>query len=421
MARAGKLKLRDRTPENDIPFAGFLSYQGLRAIGWFLLAISQISVILHMAMSLNKGMVGTLQTWDNVISFFAPMPVVLFMLANFSFIFMRRDNYKKLFIRYGALLAGMYVLANLLVFNFGFGFAAAFGGKLSFWDLSMMFGSLLANMGRVGYSFNAFVDLFLMVLTFYLLDVTPKNKIFGGKRVIFFRLLALLPVAYEFVAVFLKAMMVTQDLVLPTFVFFLLPSKAPFVFFAFVAVGVAIKIARRRYIKKYGHTPEQWQVYVSTNAHTFKVSIMISVLFAVAASLDLFTLFGFLIAAAIQAYNPETQEISESVLNQYVGLADTGFGGAISLIPVIPLVLIYSYRKKPKNPKLDTYIPVIGIGLVALIYIEGLFWTITGNLHAVVAKLQEWLSGGLDMEEEAIAENLHQAARSLLDGVRLLK
>ena len=49
-----------------------------------------------------------------------------------------------------------------------------------------------------------------------------------------------------------------------------------------------------------------------------------------------------------------------------------GFGGSISLIFLAPLVLLFSYTRRPKNPMLDLLIPVAGIALILFVYLEGI-------------------------------------------------
>ena len=49
-----------------------------------------------------------------------------------------------------------------------------------------------------------------------------------------------------------------------------------------------------------------------------------------------------------------------------------GFGGSAYLFLLAPLVLLLSYTRKPKNRLLDTLIPVAGVALILLVYIEGI-------------------------------------------------
>ena len=47
-----------------------------------------------------------------------------------------------------------------------------------------------------------------------------------------------------------------------------------------------------------------------------------------------------------------------------------GFGGSINLILLAPLVLLFSYTKTPRNPKVGIFIPAGGIALIFFLYLE---------------------------------------------------
>ena len=49
-----------------------------------------------------------------------------------------------------------------------------------------------------------------------------------------------------------------------------------------------------------------------------------------------------------------------------------GFGGSMYLILLAPMVLLLSYTRKPRNRLLDTLIPVAGVALILLVYVEGI-------------------------------------------------
>ena len=54
-----------------------------------------------------------------------------------------------------------------------------------------------------------------------------------------------------------------------------------------------------------------------------------------------------------------------------------GFGGSIILIIFAPIILLFNYTKIPKNKTVSTLIPVIGIVLIILIGIQGLYQLIS--------------------------------------------
>jgi hypothetical protein len=49
-----------------------------------------------------------------------------------------------------------------------------------------------------------------------------------------------------------------------------------------------------------------------------------------------------------------------------------GFGGAGSLLFVAPLVLLYSYTREPANILISMLIPVVGIVLILILFLEGI-------------------------------------------------
>lgn len=49
-----------------------------------------------------------------------------------------------------------------------------------------------------------------------------------------------------------------------------------------------------------------------------------------------------------------------------------GFGGSISMLLLAPLMLLFSYTRKPRFPILDMLIPVAGIALILFVYLEGI-------------------------------------------------
>ena len=48
-----------------------------------------------------------------------------------------------------------------------------------------------------------------------------------------------------------------------------------------------------------------------------------------------------------------------------------GFGGSMYLIFLAPLVLLLSYTRKPRNRLVNTLIPVAGVALILIVYVEG--------------------------------------------------
>ena len=389
------IRLRDRTKENDIKYAGFLSYRHLRIIGWVTLALAQIAVIFNTTMKVNPTTVGTYTNAYNFFNFFSGIAVPLFLIANFAAITQKRGNWKRLLLFYGGMALGMYIIANIVILHYAYGILNALK-PTDLYESTKLFASVLASMGSTGYTLNIFIDLFLCSLIYFLLNYQPK-KFFQGKSVIFLRLLILLPLAFEVVGMMLKFKVAAGTLVIPTFVMFLLPSKPPLIFMAFVVIFLIMKIIENNRLKKHGYSQEDLQEYLNTNAHTLLTSIYMCIVFAICIPLDIACWFGFGYVAA----EPYIELLGEEIAFQY-GMSvaySSGFGASLSLAVVIPLVLLFSYKKTHENTKIDTFLPVIGIGIIALIYLEGTFQIIVNNIPYFKYKLNQTL-GGLGGGEE---------------------
>ena len=405
-----RIKLKDRTLENDIKYGGYLSYRHIRIIGWLCLIIAQISLVLQLEAKLAPDTAKTIDNVNQVLSIIADLPVPLFLLANFSTIVQNRGNYKALFKKFGIMAAGMYVLANVLIFYYGFRTLRAFDETINFGNALRIFGELLPALGKTGYVLNIFIDMLLVVLMFFFMNYTPKCKAFEGKRIILFRLLVLLPIAYEVVAIFVKYSISMSKFTIPSPVFFLLPSKPPLIFAAFVVIVFCLKIAQVLYIRRH-HSLERYEEYVLTKAHSVKVSLAMAIVFVIFAFIDAALVVGLFYKVAIEcapAYADQDPEVvSLMILDRLNVYLSIGIGGATGLILVAPLVLLYSYTKKHNNPKIDTLIPIAGIALLVFTIAEGMFEVITLNMPLFVQKIRDavekWSDGGTEPTAEAQA------------------
>ena len=393
MEKTKRIRLNDRTLDNDIKYKGFLSYRHLRIIGWLCLAAAQLSTIFALASLIDPSFGQSFQNIKTILSFVGALPVPLFLLANFSNILRKKNDYRSLFILYGGGALGMYLFANFLVFHFGYGFVNKFVSAYDLWDVSMLFGRLLPSLGTQGYTLNIFIDLLMCTLLFFFMNFKPSG-VTSEKKMLGFRLLVILPIAYEIAGIVIKYMIGMGQLALPSFVFFLLPGKPPLVFLAFVMVVFILKIGELNYKKRHDGSEELYQEHLQTNAHSFKTSIIISIVFLVIAILDLLALItlvihAFVVASAATQVEEEITLLATKEINTWVGC---GFGGAACLFLIIPIVLLFSYTKEHKNPKLDKFVPIVGVGLIVCVYIEGIFQVLLFSIDTLIEKLAEFMS-----------------------------
>ena len=402
--KSKRIRLADRTLENDIKYSGFLSYRHVRIIAWACLILSQIAVILSLQASLNPTTAEVANAWKQFFLFFADLPLPLFLLANFSDILRKKENYRQLFIFYGGVALGLYLLSNFLVFHYGFRTLHSLDSQMNWGETARIFGIFLEGMGKSAYVLNIFIDLVLCSLLFFFMNYTPKSKVFEGKKIFFFRLLVLLPIAYEVGSIIIKYNMYEGTLNIPSYVFFLLTSKPPFVFLAFIVIVFGLKIGQHLYLKKHDNNIEQYNNYSKTNAYSLRVSIMIAIIFAVVALMDLIlttTIIGADVYNITLQY-PDDEMAQYIAIHQRVSLWNNiGLGGSISMFAVAPIAILFSYTKTHKNKIVDTIIPVAGIGLILIVYIEGVFEVITCNMPFFIERLKEIIQGLIGGGESA--------------------
>ena len=385
-----RIKLRDRTKANDIKYSGFLSYRHLRIIGWITLVLAQIAVLFKMTMQINPSTVDIYTPAYNFFNFFNGLSVPLFLIANFAAIAQKKGDWKRLLLFYGGMALMMYVVANLVIIHYAYGFLNALA-PYDLYQATKLFGALLAASGSSGYTLNIFIDLFLCTLIFFFLNYKPV-KHFQGKKIILLRLLVILPLLYELGGMAVKLFVTLMELVVPTFVVFLLPSKPPLIFIAFFVTFLIMKLGEVRRLKKHQSSEEDLQEYLNTNAHSLLTSIHMAIVFAICVVVDLvcFLLFGALIARPYVEYVGEVEALRYGLSTALT----VGFGVSMTLIVCIPIVLLFSYKKTHKNPKLDTFIPIAGIGLIIFVYIEGMFQVVVNNLDYIKYKIASKISGG---------------------------
>ena len=381
-----RIKLSERTLENDIKFKGVLSYRHLRILGWIFLAIAQIAVVLTFNTKVNPYAAAQSKAWANFFELFTSVPLPLFMIANIASIMQKKDDYKRLLLFYGGMAFGMYLLENFLVFHYGFRAMNSIS-PTTWGETSDIFGMLLPLMGQSSYAMNIFIDLFLCSLMFFFVNYTPK-KYFQGKKIIIFRLFTLIPFIYEIASVIIKYNVTFVNFTIPSYVFFLLTSKPPFLLLAFLIIIVILKGYEHLSIKSGKKDKKFFIEHQKTNAHTLSVSIVMSVVFLIVAIIDfLVTILVTYLAATHHQVEPK------QLIDTMLGI---GLGGSLLMIPIIPLILLFSYKKTHTNSQMDMIVPLVGVGLIVLVYVEGMFEVITINMPYMLAKLKDIFSGGGD-------------------------
>jgi len=368
--------------DKDIKFRGPLSYRYFRLIGWMCMSIMFISMILGFVMKL-RGIIGAVtpeQTAaftlaSEIMSYFSALPLPLFLIANFAVILQQKNNYKKLIKSYGLILLAIYVGFIVVYYHYIVVFIMRIN-EISFIEARETSIELFAELGQQnGLVVNVFVDLFMCVLIMFFIDYSPK-KYFQGKKIILFRLFALLPILYEFGSALLLGLMGMNGAFID-FTFSLPPELLPLIgkkpigmIIAFVLICINLKVREKNYLKK-GGTKEGYELYLKTNRNSFKVAQTMSIIFLVIAVID----FLAMIIPTVVVYlnSGENEQVVYKMMDT---LSFFTIGKSVCLLLVVPFTLLFSYSKTHKNQKIDKFVPFIGIGLIVFAIVETLFFAI---------------------------------------------
>ena len=414
-AKKRRVKIHETTHENDIRYLGPLTYQHFKLFGWLCIVVSQIAVIVRMGGRIDAGFAGSSALWLKVLDNAADLALPFLLIANFAQILRAEDGYKRPLIVNGAATLGICGLYYLLFYRYMVGNVARLLEDPS--EALPLVQSAISAASPYGFiAFNLFLDLFLCTLTMIFLNYRPR-RVFTGKWCILFRLLALLPVAYEVGCMLLKVRAVRGQVAIPAWAYPLLTMKPPMTFVLFVALALFVKTREMRF-RRHGKTHEEYRAFLKTRRNSWNFSVFLAVMLVVVSVIDFAVVLGFSLDSTANSINavleksaqeqasanaqavPEGVEAMPPVDGQALSEGDAakaeapkaalreeqisafldsgmrkaeavGFGGSINLILLAPLVLLFSYTRKPKYGTLDIAIPVAGMALIVLVYLEG--------------------------------------------------
>ena len=116
--------------------------------------------------------------------------------------------------------------------------------------------------------------------------------------------------------------------------------------------------------RRHGKTHEEYKAFLNTNKNSWDFSRFLAIALVVIALVDMAILL--LVTAR------ETVGMTEETfMNDYYPTAVImGFGNSFVLIFLAPLVLLFSYTRKPKNAMIGMLVPVSSFALIMLLYLE---------------------------------------------------
>ncbi|MBR3538746.1 MAG: hypothetical protein IKN79_06710 [Eubacterium sp.] len=369
--KSKRISMYDVTPENDTTkFKGIFSYRHFRIAGWVCMAMALANIMIGLGMKLSSRVAEKYSGVHDVLSFFAELGVFLFLFANFAVIIDKKSSYKKLFIMYGALSAGFVLLFADVYYRFLGGIVGSINDEMGTTiDTSdLMSGGFQA--------FNIFLDMLLCTAVVFFIDYKP-TKFFVGKKLYIFRAFAALPILYELACILLKYFATVDGLKLHPMVSPFLTTKPVLCFLLFVRMAFYVKGRETKFLN-HGKTLEDYDAFMRTNRNSLQFARKFALMTLLYGFIDLVVVLILVIlrlanAGLLQAFldagadNQETMQLLDYVLGEARAI---GFGGAVSMIFIVPFIFFFSYSKRYKKSKVDTLIPVGAVAVIGLVVIE---------------------------------------------------
>lgn len=394
--KKGRVKIQDVTPENDIRYRGPLNFQHFQLLGWLCIAISQVAVILHLGAKLDPGLGAQTASLSTALTSILDLSLPFLLIANFAQILDTSEGYRAQLIKNAAAMAAVWAVSCLVYYRYIVDSLAILLTNPS--QAMPAVKSVLDSVVPHGFfAYNIFTDLFLCTLTMLFLNYEPR-RLFKGRARLLFRLMALLPIACEVFCMVLKRRSARGLVVIPPWAYPLLTVKPPMTFVLFIALAMYVKLRELRF-RRYGKTHEEYRAFLGTNRNSWDVSVFLAIMLVVVSLLDIGVMLGFTVGDVLESTIPGIrQEQPEDITDeertewyrQRIGeqLGDeaplnaaltqsmdnalaVGFGGSSALFILAPVVLLFSYTRKPRQPWLGLLIPVAGICLILFVYLEG--------------------------------------------------
>ena len=360
-------KLYEISLEQDIRYRGPLTYRHFKILGWLCIACSQVVFLLTLAGKAAPEVSQKTAELQSVLSFFAPLSVSFLLFANFSTILTNRNGYKKQLMING-IVSGAIILVYLFVYyRYILGVLGTFAGGRQQGEQLLM-ESLSSDSSGGILSLNLFLDLFLCTAFMFFLNYEPV-RFFSGKRKIWFRLFAVLPVLYEAVSIMLKYLSFEHIITIAPACYPLFPTKPPMMFLVFLVLAVFLKTRERRFLK-HGKTKTEYQRFLKTKRNSWHVSVFAATVVLIAGILDLLILILF---TGVQVEGNVSSSDTDVVMAAMQNALGLGIGNSAALIPMAPILLLFSYNKDHRNSLVDLLIPVGGVILIVLVYVEGIY------------------------------------------------
>ena len=285
-----RIKIHETTLENDIRYRGPLTAQHFKLLGWLCLAGAHIMVILRLGGRLNPEFAMNTNGLLSLFQIVSNLSLPFLLISVFAQLLNTDEGYSKSLLVNSAAMVGICALFYLVFYRYIVGGIASFLTDPS--EALPNISTLLFLVAPYGFfAFNLFVDLFLCTLTMLFLNYNPR-RVFKGKSRFFFRLLALLPIAYEVGCMLLKVRSARGMLQIPIWAWPFLTVKPPMTFVLFVTLALFVKLRERRF-RRHGKSYEEYQEFLKTRRNSLNFSVFLSIMMVLVSLADLLVMAGF--------------------------------------------------------------------------------------------------------------------------------
>ena len=386
-----KISIFDRTAENDIRYRGPLSYRHLQILAWICIAFKILFILTNLSLRINPSQPQWLyalrDTFDNIGEFSLP----LFLFANFAIILDEKKSYCQQLVKFAGLSLMIVLLYEVSLHRYVAGlFTAVTSDRSTAMQLIDEGVYSLASGG--GLAFNIFIDMFLCTLLMFFMNYVPA-RFFTGKKLVLFRLMALLPILYEVASLGVRLAVCLGKLRPPVFVYPFLTTKPAMSFVLFILLVLFVKLRWVRFRRR-GKSREAYQAFQRTNVNSLHFSIYASIMILITGLLDLaLHIFLSALLAVLGQGAAEAGAVTKEMILQSGKIASAlGFGNHFLMILIIPIILLFSYTRTHKDQMGDILIPVFGVALAVIVTIEGLYQCLLLQIPSLMNQLSSLMN-----------------------------
>lgn len=322
------------------PFSGKL----LQVVAYLLLIFSHFSLMFNFMQGiLSEDASGSFSVMLKISDIMKSASLPLLLLSAFNTIMNKSRNIRLFVIQYVACSLILFVIYLLVFYRYLVGTFSLFFDLSQAETATALFDLLITSVPKF-MNYNIFVDLATCSLFFFFIYYTPKNK--SKKFLIFFRSLCIIPVLIVVGCCIFNFTIEFHEVVYPPAILFILPCRSPSMHLIFFFLALFIKYRYAIVTKLRGE--EYCSLYKGSNKDNLVFSLFCAVAIIVVSLFDFLCSFSPIMLAM-------------------------GFGDSYTVAIVAPITLLFAYNKPIKSSSLDILIPLISFGVIAFIYVEGVY------------------------------------------------